>query len=126
MAIYDKIGPYLKTVQAFVGSTAVLLTTIGVSTQALSPKVAVPIGVGGVALTTFNVWLIKNEQLIKQVVDAGEDLYDDTRDAVHPPKPEVVTSRQYDEPQLPYGQPEADTAAMYTAASPDDPGRHQA
>jgi hypothetical protein len=167
MALYDKIGPYLKTVQAGAGSLALILTTAGAAFGALSPKLAVGVATGAGVILTFNVWLVKNEALIEKTINAGgelyeaaDDLYDRIHDQVSPkrgptikpvdppvrgtegwafdtpmkPEPEQQLPLYYEPSsfedevteQIPFGVTQPETAPMYTAASPDDPGRHSA
>lgn len=76
----DRIGPYLKAVEALIGAILIVGSmTLGMATHLPAGLVTVIGAVLGV-LTTVKVWLAKNEPLIRDAADAVDDLVDGVRD----------------------------------------------
>jgi len=85
--IADKAAELSKSVEAFCGSVIMFGTSLLAFTDQMPDKVGIiVIGVVG-AFTTFRVWLVRNEKLIRDVADAGEDLYQNAREVWPPDQP---------------------------------------
>ncbi|WP_052281444.1 hypothetical protein [Nocardia vulneris] len=72
------IARNLKAVEAGIGGLLMLATLLLSLDGVLPAAWAGGIGTVVAVLTTFRVWLARNEQLIEQSADAIEDLVDET------------------------------------------------
>ncbi|WP_280395570.1 hypothetical protein [Nocardia brasiliensis] len=78
MSMAGSISRNLKAVEAGIGALLMLGTLLTSVAGVLPASWAGGIGTVLAVLTTFRVWLAKNESLIEQSADAIEDLVDDT------------------------------------------------
>ena len=84
-----RIGPYAKAVESAVGNIILVGTFLGTVLTEVAPRndtLAYALSALSVVLgvtNTFRVWLVKNEPLIEQAFDAGEDLVHDLEAGRH-------------------------------------------
>lgn len=136
MSWYGKFAPYNKAIESGLGYLTTLGTVLLMADNLIPASVGVPVAAGFGALGVFRTWYIKNETLVKEVVDASEDLYENVDDVVHPkvvappakPVAPIPDAPIGDVPSYPVYSLHNDlpTAAIVLSASPDDRGRHTA
>ena len=85
--LIDKISQYSKMIEAACGSAAMFGTMVLSQGGMLPGKTAEYLTAAVGIFTVFRVWLVKNEPLIEELAEAGEELYDDVHDYVYPPAP---------------------------------------
>lgn len=70
----DKIGQYMKTVEAVIGMVLMMGTVFLTQSAHLSPGVVTGIGSAIGVLTAVKVWLTKNEPLVEEAAEAAVEL----------------------------------------------------
>lgn len=84
MAAVEKVAKYSKMVEAACGAAAMYGATLLDHKEMLPEGTVYWLNLAIGIFTVFRVWLVKNEKLIEDAVEAGEELYGDLRDAVRP------------------------------------------
>lgn len=75
MTLRDKVAHYRKAVAAGIGSVLMLLTSFLALGDVLPSGIAVVLTTVLAVLTTFQVWLLKNADLIDSAAGSIDDLH---------------------------------------------------